>query len=79
MELNELIARWGTDEGKPYKGSLIDMASYEPGNLSCMCAQGQALHLIGGWSPAQLRDTAQSEADKTSGMWFPCECGRGEA
>ena len=39
-EITKLLTRWGTDEGKPYRGSLIDMASYEPGNLSCMCAQG---------------------------------------
>ena len=28
-----------------------------------MCAQGQALHLLGGWTPRKLRDTAQAEAD----------------
>jgi hypothetical protein len=63
MELNELLTRWGTDEGKPYKGSLIDMGSYAPGNVSCMCAQGQALHLLAGWTPEQLRDAEQAEAD----------------
>ena len=61
----ELLARWDTDEGKPYKGKLIDMRAYnaDPDDIGCMCAQGQALHLIGGWSAEQLRDTAQAEAD----------------
>jgi hypothetical protein len=63
-ELNELIARWNSDEGKPYKGSLIDMKSYEEGNLSCMCAQGQVLHVVGGWSADRLSGTAQVEADE---------------
>jgi len=65
VELNELIALWDSDEGKPYKGSLIDWPAYEasPASISCYCAQGQALHLIGGWSAEQLRDTRQAEAD----------------
>jgi hypothetical protein len=29
-----------------------------------MCAQGQALHYIGGWSPERLRKTTQSFADR---------------
>jgi hypothetical protein len=64
--INELIARWNTDEGKPYKGSLIDMGSYEDGNLSCMCAQGQVLHVVGGWDAMMLKDTKQAEADKAT-------------
>src|SRR5690349_69089 len=28
-----------------------------------MCAQGQVLHLIGGWEPQRLKDTEQAEAD----------------
>ena len=62
--INELIARWNTDEGKPYKGSLIDMGSYEDGNLSCMCAQGQVLHVVGGWDADRLSSIQQSDADK---------------
>ncbi len=65
-KINELIARWNTDEGKPYKGSLIDMGSYEDGNLSCMCAQGQVLHVVGGWDARMLKDTKQEEADKAT-------------
>jgi hypothetical protein len=64
--INKLIARWNTDEGKPYKGSLIDMGSYEEGNLSCMCAQGQVLHVVGGWDAGRLSDTKQAEADKAT-------------
>ena len=62
--INELIARWNTDEGKPYKGSLIDMGSYEDGNLSCMCAQGQVLHVVGGWDAKRLSNIQQVDADK---------------
>ena len=63
-DINELIARWNTDEGKPYKGSLIDRDSYTDGNLSCMCAQGQVLHVIGGWTADELTDAEQTHADK---------------
>jgi hypothetical protein len=66
MELQELLAKWDSNEGKPYKGSLIDQASYEadPESISCFCAQGQVLHLFGGWDADRLRSTAQSSADK---------------
>ena len=62
-KLKELIARWNSDEGKPYKGSLIDMKSFEEGNLSCMCAQGQVLHVVGGWPADRLNSAQQFEAD----------------
>jgi len=64
-KLAELIARWDTGEGKPYKGSLIDWDAYEddPGSLTCMCAQGQVLHTIAGWTPEKLSNTEQMEAD----------------
>ena len=47
-ELQELIAKWDSNEGKPFKGSLIDMRAYEasPDSLGCMCAQGQVLHVV---------------------------------
>jgi len=68
MEMKELLARWDSDEGKPYKGLLIDMRAWsrDPDNIGCMCAQGQALHLLGGWTPERLKDTAQFEADKAT-------------
>ena len=64
--IQDIIARWDSGEGKPYKGNLIDWDAYNEGGdtLSCMCAQGQVLSLVGGWTPAELRDTAQFKADK---------------
>ena len=62
-EIDELIARWNSDEGKPYKGKLIDRRSYADGNLSCMCAQGQVLHVVGGWDADRLARAEQAEAD----------------
>ena len=65
-DIVELIARWDSGDGKPYKGRLIDREAYaaDPTNIGCMCAQGQVLHLIGGWSPERLWSVEQSEADK---------------
>lgn len=62
----ELLARWDSDEGRPYKGSLIDFAAYEanPDNIGCMCAQGQVLHVVGGRSAEWLRAADQMEADR---------------
>jgi hypothetical protein len=63
----ELIARWDSGDGKPYKGSLIDWTAHEnqPDDIGCMCAQGQVLHLVGGWEPERIRDIgAQSKADR---------------
>ncbi len=68
--LEDLIARWDSDEGKPYKGSLIDWERYggdglaPPTDLGCACAQGQVLLAIGGWEPRRLHDTEQSQVDK---------------
>lgn len=64
--LTDLIARWDSGDGKPYKGQLIDWDAYQsnPDSISCFCAQGQVLHQIGGWSPDRLRDTKQEEADR---------------
>jgi hypothetical protein len=70
--IEALIARWDANEGKPYKGSLIDWAAYEaaggdgitpPADIGCACAQGQVLLLAGGWEPQRLRDTPQRQAD----------------
>jgi hypothetical protein len=61
----DFIARWRTKKGKPYKGRLIDVNAYKknPDDISCMCAQGQVLHLIGGWTPERLKRTMTAEAD----------------
>ena len=65
MDIAELIAQWDINEGKPFKGSLIDADAYKanPDSPSCMCAQGQALHYIGGRSIEWLQNVEQSEAD----------------
>jgi hypothetical protein len=54
--INQLVARWSEPGGIPFKGSLIS-------DDGCMCAQGQALHYVGGWDADRLRDTLQEEAD----------------
>jgi hypothetical protein len=66
IELAEILERWDSGEGKPYKGSLIDWDAFEAdkSSIGCMCAQGQVLHLIAGWSPEKLRDTEQDSADR---------------
>ncbi len=72
MNIAELIARWDSNEGKPYKGRLIDYDDYygdgvqPPSNIGCMCAQGQVLHLLGGWTPQRLYNARQAEADKAT-------------
>ena len=55
--IKTLTARWATPEGAPFKGELISADG-------CMCAQGQALHFIGGYSAEDLRKMAQNKADK---------------
>lgn len=54
--IETLVAKWAEPDGIPYKGELIS----EDG---CMCAQGQALHYIGGWTDERLRSADQAEAD----------------
>ena len=65
MNIKPLIDRWQTDEGKPYKGTLIDMDAYnaDPSNPGCMCAQGQVLHHAG-WEGHRLIRVPQDEADR---------------
>ncbi len=60
LTIDDLIARWNTGDGKPYKGSLIDMNAYEadPTNMGCMCAQGQVLHLVRKMSAQEIADLA---------------------
>ena len=64
--ITDLLDRWNNDEGKPYKGILIDVKAYDPdhpNNIGCMCAQGQVLNIIGGWGFDKLNKCAQSDAD----------------
>ena len=55
--IETLINRWAEPDGIPFKGELISADG-------CMCAQGQALHYVGGWSPDRLRNVKQAEADR---------------
>ena len=55
--INQLVARWSEPDGIPFKGSLIS-------DDGCMCAQGQALHYVGGWDADRLRDVDQDDADR---------------
>ena len=63
--ITDILARWDRDEGKPYKGKLIDKRAYNdaPENIGCMCAQGQVLHLLAGWDADRLSRAKQVEAD----------------
>ena len=64
-ELQELLAKWDSGDGKPYKGSLIDMRAYEasPDSLGCMCAQGQVLHVVRKMSAQEIGSIEQKKAD----------------
>ena len=64
--LTTLFERWDSPEGHPYKGKLFDRAAYDrdPGSISCMCAQGQVLHLLGGIEPVTLAGFEQARADR---------------
>jgi hypothetical protein len=55
--IETLVAKWAEPGGIPFKGYLISADG-------CMCAQGQALHYVGGWSPERLRKITQSFADQ---------------
>ena len=55
--IKTLVARWAEPDGVPFKCALID-------ENGCMCAQGQALHYIGGWTLDRLRCADQEEADR---------------
>ncbi|MDZ7905184.1 MAG: hypothetical protein U5N55_04975 [Cypionkella sp.] len=82
----KLLAHWRTGVGKPYKGQLIDDEAYtkfpfdprdtspfdprDPSRLGCMCAQGQLLHILGGWSIDDLMTRSQDEADRATAQSF---------
>jgi len=74
--IEQILARWDSGDGKPYKGSLIDWDAFkaDPANVGCMCAQGQVLALAGGWDYAELRDTEQSEADIATAKLINISC-----
>jgi hypothetical protein len=64
--VSAMLARWNSGDDKPFKGTLIDWAAYEadPSSVSCMCAQGQVLHLVGGLTAQEVRGTDQRNADR---------------
>jgi hypothetical protein len=57
----KIVSFWETERVIPFKGQLI--AKDGNGNV-CMCAQGQALHIVGGYTQEQLFDMSISKADK---------------
>jgi len=61
-----LLAFWEDPRNIPFKSSLI--SEEPPGDgkepTTCMCAQGQTLHIVGGYSEKDLRNTTQSKADR---------------
>ena len=65
-ELQELLAKWDSNEGRPFKGSLIDMRAYEasPDSLGCMCALGQVLHVVRKMSAQEISSIEQKKADE---------------
>ena len=65
ITIEEMLTRWDSEDGHPYKGKLIDMAAHaaNPTGPGCMCAQGQVLHYMGGLSVTELSALAQSDAD----------------
>ncbi len=61
-----LLAFWEDPRNIPFKNSLISSEPPKDGKAptTCMCAQGQVLYKIGGYSEEQLRNTEQSKADQ---------------
>lgn len=55
--VDTLVAKWAQPDGIPFKGLLIS-------DDGCMCAQGQALHYVGGWDFERLKSVQQEDADK---------------
>jgi hypothetical protein len=57
----EIVSFWETQRDIPFKGQLITKDGNE--NV-CMCAQGQVLYKLGGYTEEQLFNMSISEADK---------------
>jgi hypothetical protein len=58
-----IIEFWNDEQNVPSKGQLLNRYVNNPGT-SCMCAQGQILHIIGGYSVVSLADMLQDTADQ---------------
>lgn len=61
-----IVARWAKPNQIPFKNQLISDRGRQGDDNVCMCAQGQVLHYIGGWSFRQLRTARQADADKAT-------------
>jgi hypothetical protein len=61
-----LLEFWKHPRNIPFKGVLISDDSLNLGEepTTCMCAQGQALYMVGGYTEEDLRNIEQEEADK---------------
>jgi hypothetical protein len=61
-----MLAFWESPRNIPFKGSLISDEPINDGEepTTCMCAQGQVLHLQAGYTEEDLRDIVQEEADR---------------
>jgi hypothetical protein len=63
-----LLEFWKHPRNIPFKGVLIsdDSLNLNEGEepATCMCAQGQALYMVGGYTEEDLRNIEQKEADK---------------
>ncbi len=57
--INKLTTRWAEPDGLPIKNRLVN-------DDGCMCAQGQALHFLGGYSLEDLRQMGVLDADKNT-------------
>ena len=74
--ITDILARWAALVGRPYKGKLIDLDAYknDPDDIGCMCAQGQLLHQLGGWSADELRASAHRDADAATAKLLNISC-----
>jgi hypothetical protein len=61
-----ILAFWKEPRNIPFKNSLISSEPPKDGEepTTCMCAQGQVLYKIGGYSEEELRSTEQTKADR---------------
>ena len=61
-----LLAFWKEPRNIPFKRSLISDEPIGDGKkpTTCMCAQGQTLFIVGGYTEEDLRNTEQDQADK---------------
>jgi hypothetical protein len=61
-----IIDFWNNERNIPFKGKLISEEPPAEGQppTTCMCAQGQVLHLIGGKTVKKIKELDQRQADK---------------